>query len=187
MDKGIEALIADYQQRIMRNCDDAGRVLVGAMGLQYILTALEQAQQTDGTAGMVEQYETALHIKDQRIAELEQWQQCEHSKKRNAVIDGLAQCGESGWEIEEYMQQWDKEHPLELTVYKAAQELSTPRLAPHLYRECVNELTTNAKKYANAGQLRERLSYILGKYIEADHPHTRTSGGTIEGSKQDDQ
>lgn len=59
---------------------------------------------------------------------------------------------------------------------------SLPRLQPHKYRECVNELAENARKYAGAGQLRERLSYALGKYIEADHSHTR-AGGTVEGSE----
>jgi signal transduction histidine kinase len=58
-----------------------------------------------------------------------------------------------------------------------------PRIDPHQYRECINELTANARKYGAAGQLRERLSYALSKYVEPDHPHTRTSGGTVEGGE----
>lgn len=56
---------------------------------------------------------------------------------------------------------------------EARQLCVKPRLAPHKYRECVNELLEQAIAYAGTQQLRERLAYSLENYIEPDHPHTR--------------
>lgn len=43
MTKQLEALIADYRRRIMRNSSELGTVVVGSLGLQEIIQALEQA------------------------------------------------------------------------------------------------------------------------------------------------
>ncbi|AYN25723.1 hypothetical protein D8682_26495 [Buttiauxella sp. 3AFRM03] len=123
-----------------------------------LIAALEQAQQeSKEQSARIEELESQRKLAfmacnrwrdkcvdaEKRIAELEKWQQCEHSKKRNAVIDGLAQCGEAAWEIEEYMQQWDKEHPLELAAYKA--ELDS---APNGMMQLSNELAEMKRKCA---------------------------------------
>lgn len=47
-------------------------------------------------------------------------------------------------------------------------------MKPHLYRELVNELRDVAKAYAHTQQLRERISYTLGRYIEPDSPLGKT-------------
>ncbi|MEL5504975.1 hypothetical protein [Serratia ureilytica] len=48
------------------------------------------------------------------------------------------------------------------------------KLPPHLYRELVNSLRDTAVKFSGTEQLRERLNTALSKFIEPDHPHTRT-------------
>lgn len=91
MDKGIEALIADYQQRIMRNCDDAGGVLVGALGLQYILTALEQAHQENK-----EQSARIGELESQRelaFMACNRWRdKCVDAEKRIAELESRPLC-----------------------------------------------------------------------------------------------
>lgn len=42
-------------------------------------------------------------------------------------------------------------------------------LAPHIYRELVNDLKNTAQKYAGAGSLREALSQTLSRYIKPQH------------------
>lgn len=49
------------------------------------------------------------------------------------------------------------------------------KLPPHAYRELVNVLRDTAVKYNGTDQLRERLNTALSKFIEPDHPHTRTA------------
>ncbi|MBE5255621.1 hypothetical protein INR59_16750 [Serratia marcescens] len=48
------------------------------------------------------------------------------------------------------------------------------KLPPHVYRELVNSLRDTAVKFSGTEQLRERLNTALSKFIEPDHPHTRT-------------
>ncbi|HGM4764625.1 TPA: hypothetical protein ACKQDC_000138 [Serratia marcescens] len=48
------------------------------------------------------------------------------------------------------------------------------KLPPHVYRELVNSLRDTAVKFSDTEQLRERLNTALSKFIEPDHPHTRT-------------
>lgn len=50
-----------------------------------------------------------------------------------------------------------------------------PRIAPHIYRDCVNALLEVAITYHGSGQLRARLNSVLKKHIEPPlPPHTRT-------------
>jgi hypothetical protein len=49
------------------------------------------------------------------------------------------------------------------------------KLPPHVYRDLVNALRDTAVKYSGTDQLRERLNTTLSKFIEPDHPHSRTT------------
>ena len=49
----------------------------------------------------------------ERIAELEAREQKNLAEERQRVIDGLCTIGETAWEIEEYMKEWDAKHPHE--------------------------------------------------------------------------
>lgn len=42
------------------------------------------------------------------------------------------------------------------------------KLQPHLYRELVNELRDVARLYHDKGQLREKISSTIGKYIKPE-------------------
>ncbi|WP_037431345.1 hypothetical protein [Serratia plymuthica] len=48
-----------------------------------------------------------------------------------------------------------------------------PRVAPHIYRDCVNTLLEVAISYNGTDQLRERLNTALSQFVLPDHPHTR--------------
>ncbi|EPE0249379.1 ead/Ea22-like family protein [Escherichia coli] len=50
---------------------------------------------------------------EERIAELEAREQKNLAEERQRVIDGLCTIGETAWEIEEYMKEWDAKHPHE--------------------------------------------------------------------------
>lgn len=50
-------------------------------------------------------------------------------------------------------------------------EQQTVQLAPHVYRELVNDLRDVALEYHSAQQLRERISRTLSKAVTAAHPH----------------
>ncbi|EPZ7239191.1 hypothetical protein ACXQAU_002749 [Citrobacter freundii] len=51
-----------------------------------------------------------------RIAELEAREQKNLTEERQRVIDGLCAIGETAWEIEEYMKEWDAKHQRKATA-----------------------------------------------------------------------
>ena len=68
-----------------------------------------QVANPDAMLALLDELEAA----EKRISEYEQR---ELARKRQLVINGLCDSGETCWEIEEYMKRWDAEHPREAAV-----------------------------------------------------------------------
>lgn len=68
----------------------------------------------------------------------------------------------------------DPNHTYQTLNYRLAPELAelqTVRLAPHVYRQLVNDLRDVALAYHGTQHLREKISRTLSATLTADHPH----------------
>lgn len=50
-----------------------------------------------------------------------------------------------------------------------------PRIPPHVYARLITELVVASKRYSSYQSIRAQLTKIVDKYIEPDHPHTRST------------
>ncbi len=133
--------------------------LANPANIRALITELEKAQRHAALTDAERQaYVGLCNDRDKRIAELEQ-----------QLIKPLP-IGELLQRLENQTgQKWD----YQLSV----------KLPAHKFLECVNGLLEEAIAYAGTQQLRERLSSRLANFVQADHPHTRCAGGTVEGSE----
>lgn len=88
-----------------------------ALNKQALIAKIKKHTESFDTVVLKEDEANALldelEAAEKRIAELEAREQKNLAEERQRVIDGLCTIGETAWEIEEYMKEWDAKHPHE--------------------------------------------------------------------------